>query len=770
MSTVLYAHTGSDFDDESTWQTLSEHLNNVAETASTFAAEFGMFQWGRMLGLLHDAGKSSAAFEKRLRGGKEHVDHSTAGAKIAIERYGSKGYFAAYSLVGHHGGQPNGIRETIGKGSAGRKPLESRLNGEIESYDRFFELVESGEIDLPQESDLGMPMVPGRRGGEKNQMASKIFSTYALSRMIYSTLVDADYLDTEAFMAPEASLARRGRKYSTVEELSAVLEKHLASLCNDGSTVNRMRRTVLRDCLAAADCRQGLFSLTVPTGGGKTLSSLAFALKHACIHHMKRVIIAVPFVTVTEQTAQVLKSIFGSDQVLEHHSNYDYSDLNDEEAYAQRLATQNWDAPIIVTTNVQLFESLFASKPGKSRKVHNIAGSVVILDEAQTLPDHLLISSLAMLEELTFAYNTSVVLCTATQPALDMSKKGETLWPFGSEPLEITNDTEALKMAFGGRVRFEKRGELDIDDLVGELSACSQVLCVVGTKRGARRVYRDIVADAIDKGRLVSEKEAVDKGYYHLSTLMTPQHRSDVFEVIRRRLADGLRCVVVSTQLVEAGVDVDFPVVYREMAGIDSLVQAAGRCNREGKRDTGTVAIFDYTIEGERQKTSLWLEKMKDITRQLMDEQGVEDIESLVQPFFRRRYGTEDTDAEGVFASLTDKAIIEEGFRTFPFEQVSFDYRIIDDASIPLFIPRGTDGANELEAIRCSDNRSGFAMRLQRHSVSAEPWLVNELKDAGVLMEIEPFLVMREELVGSFYSDEVGLLRPGEEEQEMLFF
>ena len=589
---TLYAHTDGSKGGLAC-QRLEDHLSAVSERASSFADRFGMKEWGRALGILHDAGKSSEAFQRRLQGSAQHVDHSTAGAKIALDRYGEYGVgrLLAYAVAAHHGGLMNGITSSQGAGSS-LTPLEQRLQKEVEPYDAFFDLLgESDLLALPSASELGLPFVPHRKTAPGNNVSARCFSVYVLARMLYSSLVDADYLDTEHFMTPDASQARNDQKRASIPELLEMLQAHLATKSSMDSPVNRARQAVLSDCVAAAEQEPGLFSLTVPTGGGKTLSSLAFALKHAKQYGMDRVIIAIPFTSIVEQTAAVFKSIFGSENILEHHSN---SDLDDEEGYAQRLTAQNWDAPIVVTTNVQLFESLFANKPGKSRKVHSIANSVIILDEAQTLPDSLLTLSLAMLEELTFGYGATIVLCTATQPALDM------VWPFGSKPREITVHKDSFAEAFGSRVVYETAGVLEKDQLVSQLSECDQVLCVVGTKAEACEIYRELVRQGDKDGMAHGQDPLSAQGYFHLSAAMTPSHRSEVLDQIRQRLKEGKRCVVVSTQLVEAGVDVDFPVVYRELAGIDSLVQAAGRCNREGRNDAGIVRVFEYAIEGER--------------------------------------------------------------------------------------------------------------------------------------------------------------------------
>lgn len=762
--TECYAHTGSDLDDASTWQTLSEHANEVARRAEAFAEKFGMGLWGRALGLLHDAGKASAGFRKRLEGGKP-VDHSTAGAKIAVDRYGAGGWFMAYALIGHHGGAPNGkVWSECSRSQSAflRTPLKNRLESEIESYDAFFELMETGEIDLPDIVQLGAPMRPGRTF---ESTARKAFSVFVLEHFLYSSLVDSDYLDTERFMTPETSEAREARELANMEELLAKLESHMADLMEKaGDTpVNRARRSVYEDCLATAVQPSGLYTMTVPTGGGKTLSSMAFGLRHAVEQGMERVIVAIPYTSIVEQTAATLKAIFGAENVLEHHSNYDFRDLDDEEKAKQRLAIQNWDAPIVVTTNVQLFESLFSNKPGKSRKVHNMARSVIILDEAQTLPDKLLKPSLAMLEELAAGYGSSIVLCTATQPAL------EGLWPFGAEPREIVQHRDLFDEAFGGRVAYESLGTIEQAGLVERIAAGREVLCVVGTRGLARAVYDDVVARAAERGDLSDVKRAFDEGYFHLSAFMIPAHRSAMLERIRERLDRKERCVVVSTQLVEAGVDVDFPEVYRELAGLDSVVQAAGRCNREGRLPgAGTVRVFELSIDGERQKTETWLEKMKGIARDVIRENGGKVEEGLIPAFFKTRYDSECLDAKGIFQKTATRDLIFDRFETMPFEQCALDYRIIEDDSIPVFVPWGAEGRALLKELLASKNPAGMAMRLQRFSVGVPVWSIEGYKQAYAVEELEPFLILKEDGCRSFYREDVGLVAVGEEVLELL--
>lgn len=761
---MLYAHTDSESSDKSKWQPLSVHLNAVASLASSFASKFDMAQWGYTLGVLHDAGKASASFQRRLAGDPQRVDHSTVGAIEAVRRYGASGMLMAYALAGHHGGQPNGVGSGDTAGSSTRTPLAQRLNREIEACDGFFDLVTTGQLTLPSAEDLPLPTVPGRLCGFNDPISPNFFSFYVLGRMLFSCLVDADGLDAECVMNAEASEARQRRGHDSLECMLQKLLRHIERMDAKDTPVNRARSAVLDDCLQAGMSSQGLFTLTVPTGGGKTLSGMAFALQHAIANGLERVIVVAPFTAIISQTASRLKKIFGSENVLEHHSNYDFEDMDDEEGYAARLATQNWDAPIIVTTNVQFFESLFASKPAKSRKVHNIAGSVVVLDEAQTLPDSLLEPSLAMLEELAFAYGTSIVLCSATQPALDV------VWPYGSQPQEIVTHRDGFEEAFGSRIDYDMVGEVGVEELACMLASSQQALCVVGTKKNALLTYLALLEQATQQGVIKDRAHAETGGIFHLSAFMTPDHRARIIESVCDRLEQQERCVVVSTQLIEAGVDVDFPEVYREIAGMDSIVQSAGRCNREGSRRMGHVHVFDLLVDGERSSTSSWLKKMRSISRDLISENGGVVDESLVVPFFRRRYQSESTDAKGIFRSLSKASILSDGFRTIPFEKISLDYRIIEEDTVPLVVPFGDGGRALARELRGTSQIALVAKKAQRYSVGVPIWLLHQYQEAKALEYREPFYMLKEDVVPIYYRSDVGLIRPGEEEAEFLFF
>jgi len=785
----LYAHTGPRCESEceslsssrgidvSGWQPLQDHLDNVANKASSFASIFGYGRWGFVLGELHDAGKASDAFQRRLRGSSQSVDHSTAGAKMAVDRYNGKGQHAAdgtlmaFAIAGHHGQVPNGFDAERGRS------LHERLEAPVEPTPAFDEMLEAHSVNLPLPSQLEIaPFGRGVTGKlDDHERSRRIFSAFMFDRMLHSCLVDADYIDTEVVMTPALAEIRKSHadEYETLSELLVKLEAHMVQLTADSedSCVNRARASVLDDCREAAMSKAGIFTLTVPTGGGKTLASLMFALSHAVANGQQRVIYTIPFTSIVEQTADVFRSILGSENVLEHHSNYDYPfvEIDGESVSPDRMATENWDAPIIVTTNVQLLESLYSNRPSRSRKVHSIARSVVILDEAQKLPDELLMATLAALEELVADFGSSVVLCTATQPAV------QNRWPFGSHPREIITHRELFDDAFSARSRFVNDGMIYESQLVQSLSACKKALCIVDTKAKARRIFDDVRKD------VEATESGCHDGVFHLSAGMTPDHRTQVLNEIRTRLNDSdSRCVVISTQLIEAGVDIDFPLVYRELAGVDSLLQAAGRCNREGRLrgeggapERGIVHVFELNgRDGEGnnepefgQAIGTWLGKMRLITKQVIARHGGQIDPALSDDFFEARYQQGDLDARGIYGYLSSRALPSppHPFSTLPFQRAANDYKIIDDDSTTVFILREKKARERYDCLRHSKYPASMARELQRYSVSIRNYQLNDYEREGLLEHFGPIVVLNTLDGGRcFYSDEVGLLPPQE--------
>ncbi|MCL1993172.1 MAG: CRISPR-associated endonuclease Cas3'' [Spirochaetes bacterium] len=552
-------------------QPLEDHLRETAKLAEKFAREFNAGEWGYALGLLHDFGKATSQWQAYIRGktGYEEeaasetpgrLEHSGPAAKLAEEVFGKgTGRFLSYCIAGHHAG----LADYTGSQAA----LAFRLQN-----------ASTKDIDGELKNILGdiRPKNPPWK------FSSKGLDISLFIRMLFSCLLDADRLDTERHMNPEQSKEREG--YSSIAQLRERFDTHMEgktqrprSSYNEG--VYDARQQILADCLEAAKMEGGFFSLTVPTGGGKTLSSMAFSLEHAALHGKRRIIYVMPYTSIIEQNAKVFRDIFGDGEIVEHHSTID----DDDRTIRARLACENWDAPIIVTTSVQFFESLFSAKTNRCRKLHNIANSVVVLDEAQLIPSEYLQPILETMRLLTEHYRVSFVFCTATQPAFEKRKEFPDFpgLPEGSIR-EIIQDVSGLYKNLQ-RVKVEfldgLSAEVTWEKLAADLSNFEQALCVVSDRKSCRELH-----------------SLMPKGSYHLSALMCAQHRSEVIDEINAKLEKGESVRVISTQLVEAGVDMDFPVVYRALAGLDSIAQAAGRCNREGrlnaKGELGRVVVF----------------------------------------------------------------------------------------------------------------------------------------------------------------------------------
>lgn len=555
---TFYAHSRSDCP-ISEWEPLSEHLEAVGARAAAFADQFGWGALASVAGRLHDIGKCSAAFQAYIAKGREDggkargPDHSTAGAREALEAYpGHLGRMLAYAIAGHHAGLSDADR------------LDRRLNSDtiIEPYTGW--QVQCGPLPGRQ------ALLPSRR--MKNSV-EKGFSQIFLARMLFSCLVDADFLETERFYAAAKGEPVERGDHRTLGALRDRLRAHMGGLraSAPATPVNELRAHVLDHVVGKAALAPGLFTLTVPTGGGKTLASLSFALEHAMRHGLRRVIYVIPFTSIIEQTAKVFSTALGTEaDILEHHAAFDWeaarnvaaADSEGPDGVAKlRRAAENWDIPVVVTTAVQFFESLFANRTSRCRKLHNLAGSVIILDEAQTLPIHLLRPCMAALDELARNYGASVVLCTATQPALrkkDGFKRGFAI----DDDRELAPAPRALYEALK-RVDVETMPEPVADAvLTARFAQCPQMLCIVNTRAHARTIFETVRSLP---------------GAVYLTTLMCPRHRRAVLDSVRARLKNGEPVRLVATSLIEAGVDVDFPEVWRAAAGLDSIARAGAR-------------------------------------------------------------------------------------------------------------------------------------------------------------------------------------------------
>lgn len=695
-------------------QSVKDHLQGTADLAEEFAAKFGKADWGYCCGMLHDIGKYSQEFQRKIHENLNiQVDHSTAGAKVCNE-LGGYYWLLTYCIAGHHAGLPD----------LGRKGLPSSLLGRLEKMLCDYSAFEK-EIKISQITTPPITMDP-----EKDPH----FALSVFIRMLYSCLVDADFLDTERFMSNGTIQRDSG------ECMEVLLDKLYNRISDwlenrDDITIDGRRSEILRNCLEMGKSPKGLFHLTVPTGGGKTVASLAFALQHAVEHHMDRVIYVIPYTSIIEQNAQVFREILGNENVLENHSNVDYE--ISEDFKPMQLAAENWDKPVVVTTNVQFFESLYANKSSKCRKLHNIVNSVIIFDEAQMLPPNYLKPCMAMIEELLQQYGTSVVLCTATQPALQQFLPEK----YVARELCPRRDEQ---FRFFERVTYQNIDTVTEEEMAEKLQQEWHTLCIVNTRKRAQRLYE----------RLQGE------GVYHLSTTMYPAHRRRVLAEIRERLDDkkGKKCIVISTSLVEAGVDLDFTSVYRELVGVDSIIQAAGRCNRNGDRgkEDSIVRIFRWNerenVSGQRQQI--------DTTQNLLAEGR--DITALdnITEYFRRLYRIKGE-------SLDMKKILEKfDGGDYEFATAAKDFKLIEENTVTIYIDQEPEAKALLQEIRQQGLTKNRMRKAGQYCVSVREkgeyekrnMLFDEMYRAGMLEEVDPgakdFWVLTQE---EQYREDTGL-------------
>jgi len=687
------------------WQTIEAHLKGVADLSEQFGKKFSSDKFAKIAGCFHDLGKYSQEFQNRLINNGIKVDHATAGAQFVYELYGNQfGKLISYTIAGHHSGLPNGNENET-------SDLKNRLQKVVCEYRKNIDV----KCEQPKITNKDFPF--------ENLDIIDGFDLSFFIRMVFSCLVDADFLDTERFMDTEKSENRKG--YLPLIILKEKLDSYLEKLGDRKKNINIIRNRALQNCLAAADNKKGCFSLTVPTGGGKTISSLAFAFKHAIKNNQRRIIYVIPYTSIIEQNAEVIRSILGDDAVIEHHSNIDPS----KEHYRSKLASENWDAPVIVTTNVQFFESLFACRGSRCRKLHNIANSVIIFDEAQMLPVDLLKPCLRTLTALTKCYKTSIVLCTATQPFLEKNKQlkeGLTdVKEIITDPRKLYNDLQRVKVNI-------LKERIATEALAEKLRKHEKVLCIVSTKKLAFELFNEI-----------SELSNV----YHLSSLMCPAHRSEVIKQIKADLKDKETCRVISTQLIEAGVDIDFPVVYRAIAGIDSIAQAAGRCNREGKLNTGIVNVFfpeNGTPPG-------FLRKSAETAQIVLGHHSNALSLESVEEYFKRLYQGSDLDKFKIIQELNCCASELD----FSFRKVAQRFQMIRNDTKSIIIPWEKEGEKRVDTLRaCFVETKDIIRNLQRYTVQIHPQIFERIKENFEIIKDE-YLILNNM---NIYSEATGLI------------
>lgn len=732
-----YAHSRNGQSKEN-WQTVFEHLNNTANLAASMGGEAGISELARIAGLVHDLGKYSQAFQHRLEGSTQRVDHATAGAqelwKLLADKQRWQALLLAYAIAGHHGG-------LLDYGSAGDVEGEStlcgRLKKKVEDYSAY-----RTEIDL---SGLALPALSLKRTSNLG------FSVSFLTRMLYSTVVDADWLDTETYV--EDGTKPRGG-HDDIQTLAKRFNQGLRQFDNPQNAINQKRTETLTACLKKAAEPQGIFTLTIPTGGGKTLASMAFALNHAAIHGLKRIVYVIPFTSIIEQNAGVFKNFLGEENVLEHHSNFDWEQINrhnkaenqDDETNTVfeklKLASENWNIPIVVTTNVQFFESVFASQKSRCRKLHNLAKSVIIFDEAQTLPREFMQPCMLAVQELVLNYGASAVFCTATPPRLKQ------FLPEVPEFTELAPNPQGL-FDFYKRVQVKRGGTLTDDELLERLNTHEQVLCIVNTRKHARGLFEKLDPD----------------GSFHLSTLMCPAHRKETLREVGERLKNRKICRVVSTQVMEAGIDIDFPVGYRAMAGLDSIIQAAGRVNREGKNPNGgEMFVFEPNTELIK-RTPTYIKQTGEVARSILRDHASDPTSmEAIQSYFNLLFDLQDKhafDAKEVLPCL-------KGPDGFDFRTAAERFKLIDNQMVAVIIPRDDEVRDLVKRLPLVQHPTEILRKLQNYTVNIYENEFNSLNTLGVIeMVADTYPVLKDM---SYYDNQTGILLPVSVSGAAIFF
>lgn len=750
----FYAHS-TERTDRADWETYPAHAAAVAELAGLLAAKFGAAKAGILAGQLHDLGKMCREFQEYIAGNRRQgPDHSTAGAREVlalaadvIDRLVAQ--LLAHAIAGHHAGLPDtkgtdgALKTRVQKTDL--PPLDPSWR-ELFAYDAV-DLMPKGFKPAPDRAHLG-------------------FQVAFLGRMLLSCLVDSDFLCTEAFYST-VNGTPVDRSWPALPEISASLvtafDGYLANKLNGlgeaekNAPLNRLRAQILSHVRAQGTQSRGIFTLDVPTGGGKTLASLAFALEHAKAHGMERIVYAIPFTSITEQTAAIFRDVLGDEMVLEHHSTVDgkarpeagRDPQHAQAASKRRLAMENWAAPVVVTTNVQLFESLFAHRPSRCRKLHNLTNAVIVLDECQTIPLHVLRPCVAALNELALNYGCTVVLCTATQPALLAPKfEGgfENARELAPDPAQLH---EKLR-----RVTFRQRGKLADETIVDELGDIAQGLVIVNSRVHARKLY------------LAARDRIEPDGLFHLSTRQTAADRRKLLADIRQRLLAEKPCRVIATSLIEAGVDVSFPRAWRARAGLDQMIQAAGRVNREAKWQASEsfVNIFEPEEAKPPREIAAFIEATGHVLREQPDLLARDAIERYFAEVYWQKGDALDSTPMQHFGGRAAKQVLKEftmsgGVADLPYRTVGEAFRLIQEGMEPVIVAVDAEPRSTLAALANGMSAGAAARALQPYLVQVPPRYRRALLDNGHAEFMsgfeDQFAILKTE---RFYSQEQGLV------------
>ncbi len=798
-------------------QVLGDHLVKVSELAGLFAAKIGLEGLGKIVGLLHDFGKASIKYQNYLRTNeglispdedgydaetkRGDIDHSTAGAQLIFEKLANRGQegkilaqFLALAIASHHTGlidclKPDGFNEfgrRITKGDNSTNLAEARRKlPEIEK--RLNEI-----LAWPIEKAFVRKIFDEMREPAEKSKPVMVFKQGLLARFLLSCLLEADRLDTADFEYPENESIRNYGKYiswdTLIERLETMDEEYARKTARmkpgRALEVNQLRAEVAHACLEAAGKPRGIYQLTVPTGGGKTEASLRFALHHARAHKMDRVLYIVPYITIIDQNADKVRDILeGAGErgkiVLEHHSNFVPPD---DTRLRHNLLAENWDAPVVFTTQVQFLEALFGYGTRDARRMHQLANSVIIFDEVQTIPVKITHMFNAALRFLTHDCGASVVLCTATQPPLDKLPNEYRKLTIEPEYKIIRNEAELFRKLKRVEVHDAREpgglSNVEIADLAERaLGEKGSVLVVVNTRPSAKALYEEIKA------------RRLGAAVYHLSTNMCPAHRMDKLNEIRYKLKKKESVICVSTQLIEAGVDIDFGAVIRSLAGLDSIAQSAGRCNRHGQRvDGGSVWVVNSREEN--------LDRLKDIkSGQEHAQWTLDDFRTAPETFGNERIGMEAIlryyrtyyaahenrlnypvyknsslgREDDLFNLLSMNELSMKNYTALhrgeapdiilrqSFRSANGEFRVIDSPTHGVIVPYG-DGdriINELCGSPCIEKQGALIKKAQRYSVNLFAYQFDELFKAGAVMEVHPeagILYLGEQ----YYSQEYG--------------
>lgn len=726
--TTFIAHCANDGSEP---QLLRDHLDHVSQMAGNFGKPLGLEKEAALIGAYHDIGKYSDEFQKYIRGERTaKVDHSTAGAQL-LEREKRKlkilSLIGAFCIAGHHAGIP----DLGGKGdlSGMNRTLLARLKKAIPDYGNYMK-----EISDPE----NISFIPA------NDIKNDPIKLSLLIRMIFSCLVDADFLDTESFM--NRGKISRGQFHDIPYLWKKLLTELKSRKYFDPDTpINEKRTHILNECIQAASLESGVYSLTVPTGGGKTLSSLAFALHHAVLREKRRIIYVIPYTSIIEQTADVFREFLPPEDIIEAHSQAEYDD-NDENMEIKRLAAENWDAPVVVTTNVQFFESLFANRTSRCRKLHNIGNSVIVFDEAQMFPVNFMKPVMRALQGLVDDWNCTLLLCSATQPPLGQFLENK------NKPREIMTDIDEM-YEFFKRVNYKNDGTLDYEEIAGKMADENQVLCVCTTKSEAGKIF-DSLQKMLDTGA----------GLYYLSTQLCPIHRKKIISEIKEALLKGENCRVVSTSVISVGVDIDFPTVLIEMTGLDSIIQGAGRCNRNGKRNWKESIVHVFNTEKNQESHFMQQEKQaSEIAGKV-----VSDISSpqAIGIYFHELYQTKE-------AVLDEKDMIGLS-KNLEFETIGKKMKLIEDYTKEVFIPWNEEAKQLEEKLRQGIRTRELMRKASLYMVNVQssvkkqiPALYEQLRNDGYIEPLDEELAVLtaparnegiyDEIKGLTYTHEEGM-------------